>query len=95
MAGINKYTPEEKANHISRWKSSGITQKEYCLQHNIKYLTFGKWLYNSRSKSAIKKPKVSSSKTFIPIRVTENVTPSKNMTKVEIEFPDGTKLRIH
>ncbi len=94
MAALSKYTPEEKANHISTWKSSGITQKEYCVQHNLKYMTFGKWISDRNRNNRTVKKKESSPKNFIPIRVTENI-PSKNMTKVEIEFPDGTKLRIH
>jgi hypothetical protein len=93
-----KYTPEERINHLSSWKNSGLTQADYCKEHGIKYLTFNKWVYKSRSTTdpikKIDKPK--SQKNFIPIRVTNSPVVSVGMlTKVEIEVPDGTKLRIN
>lgn len=98
MAAPSKYTAAEKTNHISSWRVSGISQKEYCAQHDLKYQTFCRWVYKSREdNSSIEETKnIRVQKNFIPIRVTENISSQKSIvTKVELEFPDGTKLRIN
>lgn len=91
------FTADQRAEHLSAWKDSGQSQLEYCKQQGIKYLTFNKWIYKSRGMNSIANLKISKSpKKFIPIHVTESPSISAQLrTTVEIEFPDGTKLRIN
>ena len=97
MAKPSQYTSEQRTQHLSDWKNSGLTQADYCKQHGIKYLTFNKWVYKSRNTNSAKKLKIAKpQKNFIPIRLTESPCIAGHLiTKVEIEFPDGTKLRIN
>ncbi len=93
----NHFTADQRAEHLSGWKKSGQSQLEYCKQQGIKYLTFNKWIYKSRGMNSTANLKISASpKKFIPIHVTESPSISTQLrTTVEIEFPDGTKLRIN
>lgn len=93
----NHFTADQRSEHLLAWKKSGQSQLEYCKQQGIKYLTFNKWIYKSRGINSIAKLKISASpKKFIPIHVTESPGISAPLrTIVEIEFPDGTKLRIN
>lgn len=97
MARTSKYTSEQRDAHIVQWKSSGLNQTDYCKQHGITYHLFNKWAGKSRATPPTKKIKITrNEKKFIPIVVTEPPGVSGSiLIKVEIEFPDGTKLRIH
>jgi argininosuccinate synthase len=97
MSKVNHYTTEERMQHLSSWKSTGISQMDYCKQHGIKYLTFNKWVYKSRDNNSTKESKkTKAEKKFIPIQVTETPNISRQYPiKVEIEFPDGTKVHIN
>ena len=92
-----RYTKEQSAQHLSDWKHSGQSQAAYCKLHEINYPVFNKWLCRSRETTSAKKTRTAKSqKNFIPIRVTESDCVAAHMAiKVEIEFPDGTKLRIN
>jgi hypothetical protein len=38
--------------HIERWRSSGMTQKDYCRQNGLKWSTFQYWKQRLRQKSS-------------------------------------------
>ena len=38
--------------HIERWRSSGMTQKDYCRQNGLKWSTFHYWKQRLREKSS-------------------------------------------
>lgn len=40
-------------NHIKSWQQSGVTQAEYCRQHQIGVKTLEYWLRKSRKTSAL------------------------------------------
>lgn len=65
---------------VKQWRSSGMSQKEFCLEAGIKLGTFSYWV--SRSKE--------SEKGFVPL------VPEKNTSTKEIEliYPNGVKLKI-
>lgn len=93
----NHFTAEQRAEHLSAWTNSGQSQLEYCKQQGIKYLTFNKWIYKSRDKKSVDDLEIlKTQKKFIPIHVSESLKVSSQFrSSVEIEFPDGTKLRIN
>lgn len=37
-------------NHFENWKQSGISQKQYCFENNIKLSTFSYWIARLRRK---------------------------------------------
>ncbi len=43
----SKVTPEDRRRqfeeHMRRWRSSGLTQAEYCRRHELKWSTFHYW----------------------------------------------------
>jgi len=49
-------------NHIEGWKQSGLTQKAYCMQHDLKSSSFAYW----RTQSINSKP----GSKLIPVAVT-------------------------
>lgn len=42
-SSTSKRTPEEIQQIINQWRESGKTKKDFCLEQNIKYLTFIGW----------------------------------------------------
>lgn len=38
-----RFTREEKAQHWSQWKSSGLNQKAYCERHDLNVNSFKNW----------------------------------------------------
>ncbi|WP_446697446.1 IS66 family insertion sequence element accessory protein TnpA [Thorsellia kenyensis] len=34
---------EDKINHLTAWRSSGLTQRQYCELHKLNYNTFKSW----------------------------------------------------
>ena len=63
--------------HITACKASGITVKDYCLQHQLKPSNYYNWQHKLQRKSACK---------FIPI-ITPLVT-----APVSIIFTNGTRI---
>lgn len=97
MAKHIQYLSEQCSQHLSEWKHSGQSQADYCRQQDINYATFNKWLCRSRGTTSARKSKTAKlQKNFIPIHVIEPTCVAAHLvTKMEIEFPDGTKLRIN
>ncbi|MFC0179188.1 IS66 family insertion sequence element accessory protein TnpA [Thorsellia kenyensis] len=55
---------EDKINHLTAWRSSGLTQRQYCELHNLNYNTFKSWgqllkksLAHSTTSTTISEPK--------------------------------------
>jgi hypothetical protein len=43
-------TPEERAEWVSRYRSSGLTQVQFAQQHGLKLTTLQWWIYGQRRK---------------------------------------------
>jgi len=46
--GGSKYTQEQRKEWIELWRASGQRQKEFCGEHNLKYLTFVSWVCKNK-----------------------------------------------
>ena len=46
------YSNEEKAEHIARWKASGMSRKDYAAGNGINKETFYKWLQRKQNYSS-------------------------------------------
>ncbi|WP_276204153.1 IS66 family insertion sequence element accessory protein TnpA [Photorhabdus australis] len=36
----SQYTPEQKQHHVTQWRHSGLTRKQYCEQHQLSFSSF-------------------------------------------------------
>jgi hypothetical protein len=82
---------------IQGWKSSGLTQREYCLQHHIRYHVFHYWykVYRDEQQARVNNP---SPFVALQLPAQENITttpPLPTTTDVELLLPDGKRLVFH
>lgn len=63
----------QKLQMIETWKQSGLSQKDFCAEHNITFSTFYYWyrIYKSSEKST---------DGFLPLAVKDNTDESVNLT---------------
>lgn len=80
------FTPEERAQWVSRFRSSGLTQVQFTQQHGLKLTTLQRWLYGRSLKH--KRPKA----TFREI-VVSPLGPS-GAWAAEITWPHGGTVRL-
>nr|WP_099143500.1 transposase [Xenorhabdus kozodoii]PHM67334.1 hypothetical protein Xkoz_03812 [Xenorhabdus kozodoii] len=44
----NRYTPEQKQRHVTQWRHSDLTRKQYCEQHQLNFSSFRDWIADSK-----------------------------------------------
>lgn len=71
---------------IEIWKSSGMTQKEFCREKELAYHRFHYWFkkYNDQSRAT------TDGSPFLPISMKSAVN-----SHLEILYPDGRRLIFH
>lgn len=74
---------QQKIAMIEDWQQSGLSQKQYCLQHNIAYHVFHYWYKRSKLQSADKGNELT---TFVKL-----TAPAMDM-HTELLLPDGRRL---
>ena len=74
---------------IDSWKASGLSQKAFCKQHDIRYFVFHYWYRVYRDERAEQKGKQPA---FVPVRIESPKTPSAVM---ELVLLDGKRLLFH
>jgi hypothetical protein len=85
----DKQTQEDMFSKITSWKQSGLSQKAYCEQNNIRYYVFHYWYKRYRDqRDAVLDP------TFVPLTVKLPTFPVSN-SAVEILLPDGKRILFH
>ncbi|OTA14395.1 hypothetical protein Xvie_03747 [Xenorhabdus vietnamensis] len=55
----NRYTPEQKQQHVTQWRHSGLTRKQYCEQHQLNFSSFRDWIADSQKLSQNPNPGLS------------------------------------
>lgn len=91
----NKATSHEEAERIiADYKSSGLTRRQYCDQHNLKIGTFHWWM---KRHNDAQKEKDTAKSSFIPLTrhslsLTENVDSAFDLI---VDFSSGTRLKWH
>ena len=88
-------TASEWAQIISDYQTSGLTQRDYCEQHDVPYSSFTNWF----AKLKKNKPVLSTEPTHPPLFVDVTAqTPLAMATQsdwdVELAFLNGTILRL-
>lgn len=71
---------------IREWEESGLSQKEFCVQHDLKLHIFWYWLRRYRERGQSAKEEVSS---FVPVKMESAAGES---VLAEIIYSDGTRV---
>ena len=74
---------------INAWQNSGMTQKAFCRDHNLKLSVFYYWLGKYRKSGTDN----SQPERFIPISLS-HAKERDNAYACVLEYPDGTTLRL-
>ncbi|HFE39417.1 MAG TPA: hypothetical protein ENK06_13565 [Gammaproteobacteria bacterium] len=92
MNTTSELSREEKrshwANHLKQWGASGISQSDYCRQHQLKphQFTYWKHVFNDP-----KKPEPCAENGFVAVQVTRpSVQSTQGMT---IQLPNGIHIK--
>ncbi len=70
---------------IESWQASGLTQVDYCRQHQLNAKTFSNWLRAYRSGQAN-----SDTTTLIPVEIKASVLPDM----MKLQFSQGYTLEL-
>lgn len=74
---------------IEQWKTSRLSQKAFCLQHEVRYYVFHYWYKRYREVHHTSKDNASS---FIPLQINTSLS---SAASAELIFPDGRRLLFH
>ncbi|MNN93303.1 hypothetical protein D3C81_2117200 [compost metagenome] len=72
---------EHMALHVDAWRRSGLTRRQYALQHNIPFNRFRNWIQRT--------PTSATGTDLIPVRV---VCPKHSEATVMLHLPGGIQL---
>jgi hypothetical protein len=85
----DKQTQQDMLRMIGAWKQSGLSQKAYCEQNNIRYYVFHYWYKRSRDlQDAVEDA------TFVPLNI-KPPTFSVSNSAIEVLLPDGKRILFH
>jgi len=84
---VKKLTHAEKPSYwqaqVSSWRGSGLSQAQFCRDHNLKVRDFGYWKRKfSQSSSAV---------SFVPLRVKSSPSPSSSLGLV---LDSGLRIEV-
>jgi hypothetical protein len=85
----DKRTQEDMLKMIGFWKQSGLSQKAYCEQNNIRYYVFHYWYKRYRDQQD-----AVDDATFVPLNVKPSTFPVSS-SAIEILLPDGKRILFH
>jgi hypothetical protein len=85
----NKQTQEDMLRMINSWKQSGLSQKAYCEQNNIRYYVFHYWYKRYRDQQDTVE-----NATFIPLNVKPSAFPVSS-SAIEVLLADGKRILFH
>ena len=74
---------------IDSWMQSGLSQKAYCEQNNIRYYVFHYWYKRYRDQQGVVEEN-----SFVPLTVKPSTFPVSN-SAIEIFLPDGKRILFH
>lgn len=81
----NSPSKEIMFDKIRQWQSSGISQKQFCLDNNLAFHSFYYWYKKFRNEQ--QNP---STDAFIPLQIT-----GSNDSFASISFTNGRTLHLH
>lgn len=81
---------EQMFSMITLWQQSGLSQKAYCQQHNIRYHVFHYWY---KCFCDLQSP--SKDEGFIPLKIQPVNCTNTASAHAELLLPDGRRLLFH
>ena len=85
----DKNTQDKMFALIRSWKQSGLSQKSYCEQNQIRYYVFHYWYKRYRDEQSN-----SSEGAFIPVNVKTSFS-DITCANIEVVFADGKRILFH
>jgi hypothetical protein len=85
----DKNTQQQMFGLISSWKQSGLSQKAWCEQNQIRYYIFHYWYKRYRNEQS-----ESSHPAFIPLNVKPPLSDT-SCANIEVVFADGKRILFH
>lgn len=87
----DKNTRKQMFAMIGLWKQSGLSQKAYCEQNQIRYYVFHYWYKRYRDEQLSSKVVGPS---FVPLKINPPLVDG-TCANVEIVLPDGKRILFH
>lgn len=75
---------------VEQWKTSSMTQKQFCAHYNIKLATFSYWVGRYRRAEHSEQDDAG----FVRIQDQTTFT-SQNKTAIELIYPNGVRLTLN
>ena len=85
------------AEHVRRWRSSGLTRAVYCAEQGVKAATLSYWAWrlDKAQRAVVPAPMTP---TFVPVQVVpEGTVPMRGVTvpmMVEVSYAGGLRLGL-
>lgn len=76
---------------IASWKQSGLSQKDYCEQNQIRYHVFHYWYKCYRDEQSVSKEVEPA---FVPLNIKPSLSDAA-CTNIEVILPDGKRILFH
>ena len=75
---------------VASWKQSGLSQKQYCEQNNIRYYVFHYWYKRYKDIQAPEKDAG-----FVALNVKPSLSSDSCNAGIELLLPDGKRILFH
>ena len=85
---------DEWSRIIADYKTSGLTQRDFCQQRDIAYSSFTNWLIKLKKLRTDLSTESSPSALFIDVSADKPLQTEVNGWDVELVFANGTVLRL-
>jgi transposase-like protein len=86
ISGPRRFTPQERARWVGRYRVSGLTQRGFAERHGLPVSTLHQWLHRNASRGEAE------SAAFEEVHL--RPTPRAHPWTAEVSFSDGTTLRL-
>jgi hypothetical protein len=80
---------------IAQWIISGLSQKAFCLQHEVRYCVFHYWYKQYREahpQDPLDNTASHNASSFIPLHINSSLPTASH---AELIYPDGRRLLFH
>ena len=92
MSYTPRRTPEQWQQLIEQQAASGLTQKVFCHQHDIRPATFGYW---KRKLSAASSTDQESESSWLDLSALTTAGKQSGIWKIELDLGNGVVLRLN
>ena len=86
----SSWTQQEREQLVAKYQASGLTQREFARQHDVKLGTFHQWIYRPRSPQRTAKRRQAA---FQEVSLTQVAL--LNSWAAELQLPRGVALRLN